>query len=82
MGLELLLQGLLPPLVLLHYRDNALRLPTDPREGNRMEDGRCHPGGLPPPLAVCHDDFHLEGRVGIHRGTAPMISTFYRPPLY
>jgi hypothetical protein len=69
MGMELLLQGLLPPLVLLHHRDNALRLPADPREGDRLETGRRHPGRLPAFVTLHHDDLHPQRPLGVHRGT-------------
>jgi hypothetical protein len=55
--MELLLQSLLPPLVILHTRHHALRLPAHPRARGGLEAERPDPGWLPGPVAL--RDAHL-----------------------
>ena len=52
--MELLLQSLLHPLVLLHHLHHAIRLPAHPRARDRMEVGRSNVFGMLGPLPIRH----------------------------
>jgi hypothetical protein len=62
--MELLLQDLLPSLVLLHHRHNALAIPSYSRTRASLEDGRRRPCRLSGALTFCHADLRETTHMG------------------